>query len=116
LHGKKPPTRRFSGILCAKRNQLLEFSPLDGLFEGIAQQPVIPFIVEGILGPDCGPQCDFKGIPAGFADITMGKVKKSPARNGLLHGFSAHITGKGLHGKLLKIEAAPKFQSLEPRS
>jgi hypothetical protein len=75
---------------------------LNGFFDGIGYQPVIPFIIKGIFSPDYRFQHCLKIIMTGFADVTMGHVKVIPARYRLLNGMSAHITRKGLHGKLLK--------------
>jgi hypothetical protein len=64
---------------------------------------VVPFVTKGVFCPDYRFERYLKGISAGLTDVTMAKMKESPAGNRLLYGLSAHITGKGLHGKLLKI-------------
>jgi hypothetical protein len=76
---------------------------LNGLFNGIGNQPVIPFVTKGIFSPNRGFQDHLKIILAGFTNITVGKMKIIPACYGLLYGMSAHITGKGFHDILLKL-------------
>jgi hypothetical protein len=66
---------------------------LDGLFDGILNQVVEPFVIEGLFGPDGGLDKQFKLIMAGFANIAVGYVEVIPVANGLLDSLSAYIAG-----------------------
>jgi hypothetical protein len=74
---------------------------LDGLFDRILDKVVVPFVVKGLFGPDRRLDKEFKLVMAGFTDVPMGDVEVVPVVDGLLNGFSAHITGNGLHILLL---------------
>jgi hypothetical protein len=79
----------------------LNFALLDGLFQGIRNQPVKPFVTEGIFCPDDGLQRQFKLIPAGFTYRYGAAVKKAAIRKGLVNDLPAHITIHLLHDILL---------------
>jgi hypothetical protein len=85
----------------AGRKAGLEFALLNGFFDGIGYQAVVPFIAKGVFRPDYRFQHRFKVILTGFADVAVREVEIIPARYGLLYGMSAHITSKGFHGILL---------------
>jgi hypothetical protein len=74
---------------------------LDGLFDGILNQVIVPFVVKGLFGPDGGLDKEFKLVMAWLADVPVGYVKVITIVNGLLDGLSAHIASKGLHIILL---------------
>jgi hypothetical protein len=74
-----------------------EFALLYGLFDGILNQAVVPFIVKGLFGPHHGLYLGFQIIVAGFANIPVGQMEISPLRYRIGNGMLANITGKGLH-------------------
>jgi hypothetical protein len=81
----------------------LEIALGDGIFDGILDEPVKPFIVKGLFGPDNRPQQGIQLFFAGLTNIPVGKTKIVPPHNGLMHRMFTNITGYSLHHYLLKI-------------
>jgi hypothetical protein len=81
----------------------IEFTPLNGFFDGLLGEPVKPFIVEGLLGSDNRLKKEIKLVLAGFAELPVADMKIGPVRDGLLDCAFTNIANKGFHGKLLEI-------------
>jgi hypothetical protein len=76
---------------------------LDGLFDGILNQVVEPFVIEGLFGPDGGLDQQLKLVVTGLANVTVGYVKVIAVVHGLLDRFSTYVAGQGLHIVLLYV-------------
>jgi hypothetical protein len=74
---------------------------LNGLFDRILKEMVVPFVVKGLFGPDGGLDKKFKLVMTGFANIPVGYVEVVPVLKRLLDSLSAYIAGYGLHMLLL---------------
>jgi hypothetical protein len=79
----------------------LKFAFGNASFDGFLNKPDIPFIAKGLFGPDNGFNNGFELVMAEFADIPMGQVVIVASGNRGFNRIFAHITGKGLHVKLL---------------
>jgi hypothetical protein len=60
----------------------LPFTPCNGLFNRIPDKPVVPFIIEGLLGSYHGFYHDLKLIVAGFANVPVSHMKIRTLVNG----------------------------------
>jgi hypothetical protein len=79
----------------------LESALRDGIFNGILEEPVKPFIVKGLFGPDNRPQQGIQIFLAGLTNIPVGKIKIAPPHSGLLYRMFTNITGYRFHSSLI---------------
>jgi len=75
----------------------VEFTLLNGLFDRVPHQRIVPFIVKRHFCPDNRLNLELHLVMAGFTNIPVGQMKVTAPGNGRMENTLANITSNGLH-------------------